>query len=75
MTSPTPDDVRAARAAAGLTQTAAAALVRSSMRAWQSWEGGQREMHPGLWELFQIKTGAITPHSTPPQHPAPPDRR
>ena len=46
----------AARAAAGLTQTAAGALVYSSLGAWQQWEAGLRRMHPALWELFNIKS-------------------
>lgn len=53
---PAPEQVRAARDAAGLTQTAAAALVYSTLSAWQRWEQGDRRMHPGLWELFRIKT-------------------
>lgn len=52
---PTPDEVRAMRAAAGLTQAAAAALLYSSERAWQDWEGGQRRMHPAFVELFRIR--------------------
>jgi putative transcriptional regulator len=55
---PTPAEVRAAREAAGLTQTAAATLIHSTMRAWQEWEAGNRRMHPGLWELFRLKTDA-----------------
>lgn len=59
---PTPDEVRSAREAAGLTQTQAAELVRGTLRAWQGWEApagqpGARRMHPGLWELFLIKIG------------------
>jgi DNA-binding transcriptional regulator YiaG len=56
---PSPDLIRAAREAAGLTQTAAGALVYSSLGAWQQWEAGLRRMHPGLWELFHIKCNAI----------------
>ena len=57
---PTPAEVRAAREAAGLTQTQAAALVHASTRNWQQWEQSEgassaRRMHPGLWELFRIK--------------------
>ena len=52
---PTPEAIRAAREAAGLTQTAAAALIHGTMRAWQDWEAGARRMHPGLWELFRVK--------------------
>jgi putative transcriptional regulator len=59
---PTPAEVRAAREAAGLTQAQAAALVSTTLRAWQAWEqdGGEyaRRMHAGLWELFKIKTCA-----------------
>ncbi|OGS91741.1 MAG: hypothetical protein A2061_01140 [Gallionellales bacterium GWA2_59_43] len=57
---PTPSEVRAAREAAGLTQTAAAALVFTTCRTWQQWEAeegtaGHRRMHPAFWELFRIK--------------------
>lgn len=55
MTSPDPAEIRAAREAAGLTQTEAAALVHGSLRTWQQWEAGDRRMHPGFWELFTIK--------------------
>lgn len=59
---PTPTEVRAAREAAGLTQTAAGEKVHATLRAWQSWEApagtaAARPMHPGLWELFKLKTG------------------
>lgn len=54
-TNPTPDQIRSARIAAGLTQTQAAALIYSSLRSWQQWEAGDRRMHPGLFELFKIK--------------------
>lgn len=57
--SPGKDEIRAAREAAGLTQTQAADLVHGSLRAWQQWEAGDREMHAGLWELFRIKTTLI----------------
>lgn len=58
---PTPEEVVAARQAAGLTQTEAAELVHSKLRAWQCWEAAtdkpdHRRMHPGLWELFLLKT-------------------
>jgi DNA-binding transcriptional regulator YiaG len=63
---PTPDEVRAARERAGLTQTQAAALVHTSLRAWQQWEAeagteGHRAMHPAFWELFTIKTMRMKP--------------
>jgi DNA (cytosine-5)-methyltransferase 1 len=58
MTPPTPANIRAAREAAGLTQTQAAALIHSALRSWQQWEAGDRSMHPAFWELFSIKAKA-----------------
>jgi len=55
---PSPEEIRAAREAAGLTQTEAAGLVHASMRAWQQWEAGNRRMHPAIWELWRIKASA-----------------
>jgi len=52
---PSPDEIRARRLAAGLTQRQAAELVHATLRAWESWEQGERPMHPGLFELFGIK--------------------
>lgn len=52
---PTPEEIRDARGALGLSQRAAAELIHATERAWQEWEAGNRRMHPGLWELFQIK--------------------
>ena len=53
---PTADQIRLARLTAGLTQKAAADLIHATERAWQEWEAGNRRMHPGLWELYQLKT-------------------
>jgi len=53
---PTSYEIRSERENVGLTQTEAAHVVYSTCRAWQQWEAGDRRMHPGLWELFQIKT-------------------
>ena len=55
---PKPNQIRNARHDAGLTQAAAAALIYASLRAWQDWEGGQRAMHPGMFELFKVKVEA-----------------
>lgn len=52
---PNPQLIRETRDAAGLSQTAAATLIHSTMRTWQDWEAGIAKMHPGLWELFLIK--------------------
>lgn len=58
---PSPSQILARRQAAGLTQTAAAALVHSVLSSWQHWEAepgapGHRQMHLAFWELFLIKT-------------------
>jgi DNA (cytosine-5)-methyltransferase 1 len=52
---PTKEQICALRETAGLTQTQAGELIHGTLRAWQDYEGGQRRLHPGLWELFQIK--------------------
>jgi putative transcriptional regulator len=52
---PDPAEIIAARKAAKLTQTAAAALVYATRRGWQRWEAGDRKMGPATWELFRIK--------------------
>lgn len=58
---PTPAEIRAAREAARLSQTAAADLVHTTCRVWQQWEAPEgsdshRRMHPAFWELFNIKS-------------------
>lgn len=57
MTSPTPDQIRAARVVAGLSQPEAGALILSSKRSWENWEHGRAKMHPGLFDYFLIRTG------------------
>lgn len=52
---PTPCEIKSARQSTGLSQTAAAALIHSTMRTWQDWEAGKAKMHLGLWELFVLK--------------------
>lgn len=46
-----------ARRAAGLTQEQAAKVIGATRRAWQCWEGGQRNMPPAKLQLFEILTG------------------
>lgn len=52
---PKPHDIIAARIAAGLTQTQAAALIYITLSGWQRWEAGERQMHPAFWELWLSK--------------------
>ena len=59
---PKPAEIKAAREAADLSQTAAAELIYSTLRTWQDWESegdSNRRMHPGLWELWLIKTAHL----------------
>lgn len=56
MNNPTPDQIRAARLAAGLSQAEACELILSSKRSWENWEQGRVKMHPGLFDYFLIKT-------------------
>lgn len=54
---PKPAEIRAAREAAGLSQTAAAALVYCTLSGWQRWEQGERRMHPAIYNWFLIAVG------------------
>jgi DNA-binding transcriptional regulator YiaG len=49
-------EVKAARAAAGLTQREAAAVIGYTRRAFQDWETGKRNMRRVLYEQFLQKT-------------------
>lgn len=65
---PKPAEVKAAREAAGLSQTAAAELIHTTCRTWQQWEAkegtvGHRRMHPAFWELFRIKSATLIAHT------------
>jgi putative transcriptional regulator len=55
-TNPTPTEIKEARQRAGLSTSAAAALVHRTQRNWQQWEAGDRAMDAALWELFALKT-------------------
>lgn len=52
---PTAAEVKAARLAAGLTQTAAGAVIYAALRTWQSYEAGERKMPAAAWELWRTK--------------------
>jgi len=49
-------EVAQARAQAGLTQAAASKLMLMTMRAWQMYEAGDRNMPEPIFELFLLKT-------------------
>jgi DNA-binding transcriptional regulator YiaG len=46
------EDIRAARLKAKLTQSDAAALIGYTVRAWEDWEAGKRNMRLVLFEMF-----------------------
>lgn len=50
----TPDAIKAARTAHGLSQSQAALLIGASVRTWQEWEQGRRKMPAAKWALFNI---------------------
>jgi transcriptional regulator with XRE-family HTH domain len=54
---PTAQQVRDLRLQGTLTQEEAAAVIYLSRSGWQKIEASKRKLHPGLWELWQIKTG------------------
>jgi len=56
MQNPTPEQVKAARTAAGHSQTQAADTIYKGLRTWQQWEKGERAMDPAFFELYCIKT-------------------
>jgi ribosome-binding protein aMBF1 (putative translation factor) len=56
--SPSADSVRAARVALAMSQPEFATLLRSSVRSVQEWEGGRRNMHPGVWRLLELELAA-----------------
>lgn len=57
---PDPAQIRAAREAAGLTQTQAADLVWYTLSAWQRWEQGERRMHPAIWWAWQQRSRGLS---------------
>ncbi len=60
---PIPSEIRAAREAAGLTQTQAGALCHRSLRAWQDAEAGTRNLDAAAWELFLLRVGQHPTHA------------
>ena len=58
--SPTSDEIKQAREKTGLTPPKAADLVYLDRTSWTRAEAGKVTMHPGIFELFLIKTGQKT---------------
>ncbi len=54
---PRPEEIVRVREKAGHTQRQAADTIHGSEGAWRNWEQGLRPMHPGLFELYKLKTG------------------
>lgn len=55
---PTPDQIRAARLAAGHTQAQAAEVIHSARRmTWADYEEGRRVIPLAAWELYLLRTG------------------
>jgi hypothetical protein len=56
---PTPEQIKAARLAANMTQAEAAAVVHrtssTGFKRWSEWECGAKKMPPAEWELFNLK--------------------
>jgi transcriptional regulator with XRE-family HTH domain len=59
-TSPSPETIRRARRAAGLTQRGAAALIGISHRTFPKYEQGEVRMRPDRWELLKQKLAGET---------------
>lgn len=53
----TPQELKEARIAAGLSPMQAAALVHVDKRTWQRYEAGTSHIPGAIVELFAIKTG------------------
>lgn len=54
MKQPNAEQIKAARIAAGLTQTQAAELIYKKLRQWANYES-TGNIDPALWELFRLK--------------------
>lgn len=56
---PTPEEVRALRLSASLTQEQSALLIHVTGRAWRMYEGGDRKMPAAAWELYRLKVATL----------------
>jgi len=51
---PSPEEIRAARIAAGLTHQAFAKLLGVHISTSMKWAAGHRKMHPSMWHLVTL---------------------
>lgn len=58
----TPTEIKAARTAAGMTQTTAGESVGATLRTWQDWESGARAIPVAAWSLFLLTTDQHPTH-------------
>lgn len=58
---PTPEEVKALRTEAGLTQNAFAEIARASPAALQSWEQGRKACPVNTWEVLLVYFGKVPP--------------
>ncbi len=69
---PSPEQIKVARVAAGLTQTEAGAVVYYGCRGWQKFEAeagtpANSRMHPAIKELWDFKVFGILPKNMKPE--------
>lgn len=57
MKNPTPDQILAARLAAGLSQSQAARLIDLNRFRWSDYETGKVKMSWQMWRLFRLLVG------------------
>lgn len=64
MKNPSSKEIKKARIDAGLSQTAASALIYKNLRTWQQWEAGHRKTDVAFWKLFLLKVPTLTIKNT-----------
>jgi predicted transcriptional regulator len=68
---PTPEEIRASREAAGLTQEAAASLAGLSCQPrWAEYEAGRKRPSSTLWELWLLRVDQHPTHRMTPRTPS-----
>lgn len=64
---PKPSEIIAARDRAKHSQTEAAERIHTTLRTWAAWEDAndKRQMHPGLFALYLLKTNELASWNPP----------